>query len=41
MNPGEKRNQAVAHGLHQTVTTLPEVMAALGTRARRTAFRKL
>ena len=25
----------------QTVASLPEVMAALGTRARRTAFRKL
>ena len=42
MRPPQYSTAALSDLFHrQTVAALPEVMAALGTRARRTAFRKL
>ena len=42
MRPSQYSTAALSDLFHrQTVAALPEVMAALGTRARRTAFRKL
>ena len=42
MRPAEFSADTIIGLLHQqTIASLPEVMAALGTRARRTAFRKL
>ena len=42
MRPTQYATAALIDLFHrQTVASLPEVMAALGTRARRTAFRKL